>query len=467
MTNRSSLSEFVIRASFVIRSRQAGSFVLPPIVKYRWSLLPPNPLLAGQLARSLSISPLLAQCLINRGLSDSTSISGFLDPRLKQLADPFLIPNMAAAVERLMRARERNEALVIFGDYDVDGVTSTALLAQTLRPLGWTVHSYLPHRMDEGYGLTQDAVENCLKKYPVTLFLAVDCGSTTVDSIAWLQGRGVDVIVVDHHQVSTPAPAPFALVNPRAEKGECSVFSVQCSDPSRGQRSEVGSQPSDEPQVSHDGLLTTNPPFADLCSVGLAFKLAHALVKRAREAATPGAADFDIRPLLDLVALGTIADIVPLTGENRILVSAGLERLNSTKRPGLVALKAIAKSPKCLGTYEVGFQLAPRLNAAGRLETAEESLHLLLANDPAEAAALARNLDGHNRERQAIERRIADEVITSLRTKFDPAEHFVIVEGNQSWHNDPKSQTQSGRKIENRSGDSEGICPDSEKEPMT
>jgi single-stranded-DNA-specific exonuclease len=158
------------------------------------------------------------------------------------------------------------------------------------------------------------------------------------------------------------------------------------------------------------------------------------LVKRAREAATPGAADFDLRPLLDLVALGTIADIVPLTGENRILVSAGLERLNSTKRPGLVALKAVAKSPKCLGTYEVGFQLAPRLNAAGRLETAEESLHLLLANDPAEAEALARNLDGHNRERQAIERRIADEVITSLRTKFDPAEHFVIVEGNQSWH---------------------------------
>jgi single-stranded-DNA-specific exonuclease len=327
-------------------------------------------------------------------LSDSISISGFLEPRLKQLADPFLIPNMAAAVERLLRARERNEALVIFGDYDVDGVTSTALLLQTLRSLGWTVHSYLPHRMDEGYGLSQDAVENCLKKFPVTLLLAVDCGSTTVDTIAWMQTRGVDVIVVDHHQVSSPAPAPYALVNPRAGNGEGS----------------------------------------ELCSVGLAFKLAHALIKRAREGAIPGAADFDLRPLLDLVALGTIADVVPLTGENRILVSAGLERLNSTKRPGLVALKAIAKSPAHLGVYEVGFQLAPRLNAAGRLETAEESLHLLLASDPVEAAALARNLDGHNRERQSIERRIAEEVITSLRINFNPAEHYVIVEGNQTWH---------------------------------
>ncbi len=156
-------------------------------MKYRWLLAPPQPLLAGQLANQSKVSPLLAQCLLNRGLSEPSRVSDFLQPRLKQLADPFLLPNMAAAVERLFRARERNEPLVIFGDYDVDGVTSTALLLEVLSKLGWTAHYYLPHRMDEGYGLSQEGVENCLKKFPVNLLLAVDCGSTTVDSIAWLQ----------------------------------------------------------------------------------------------------------------------------------------------------------------------------------------------------------------------------------------------------------------------------------------
>jgi len=156
-------------------------------MKFRWSLAPPQPSLAAQLAADLKIPPLLAQCLLNRGLSDPASITSFLQPRLKQLADPFLLPNMAAAVERLLQARQRNEPLVIFGDYDVDGVTSTALLLEVLRPLGWQVHYYLPHRMDEGYGLSPDGVENCLAKFPVTLLLAVDCGSTAVASIASLR----------------------------------------------------------------------------------------------------------------------------------------------------------------------------------------------------------------------------------------------------------------------------------------
>jgi single-stranded-DNA-specific exonuclease len=172
----------------------------------------------------------------------------------------------------------------------------------------------------------------------------------------------------------------------------------------------------------------------ELCSVGLAFKLAHALLKRGRETGLPGAADFDLRPLLDLVALGTIADIVPLTGENRILVTAGLERLNTTQRPGVVALKRVAQSPALLTTYEVGFQLAPRLNAAGRLETAEDALRLLLAPDLAEALPIAQKLDAHNRERQKIERGIAEEVIGALRARFNPQADFVIVEGQLPWH---------------------------------
>jgi single-stranded-DNA-specific exonuclease len=382
-------------------------------MKFRWTVAPSQPLLTGQLAQALKISPLLAQCLVNRGFSERERISNFLQPRLKSLADPFLLPNMAGAVERLCQARDRQERLVIFGDYDVDGVTSTALLLEVLNQLGWQANFYLPHRMDEGYGLSQDGVENCLKKFPTTLLLAVDCGSTAVESIAWLRERGVDVIVLDHHQVSSPAPAATALVNPQLRKTGVPPVSA----------------------LDHNGdRQDACPTFTELCSAGLAFKLAHALVKRGRETGIPGFADFDLRPLLDLVALGTIADIVPLTGENRLLVSAGLERLNTTQRPGLVALKKVAQCPNPLGTYEVGFQLAPRLNASGRLETAEESLRLLLARDDTEATPIAQALDTRNRERQKIERSIVEEVTGAVRAKFNPETDFVIVEGQLLWH---------------------------------
>jgi len=395
-------------------------------MKFRWSLAPPQPLLAGRLAAQLKISPLLVQCLLNRGFSDPAAVVNFLQPRLKNLADPFLLPNMAAAVDRLLLARERGEPLVIFGDYDVDGVTSTALLLEVLRPLGWTVDFYLPHRLDEGYGLSRDGVENCLKKFsasgatsPVKLLLAVDCGSTAVDTVRWLKRQGVDVIVLDHHQVSNPVPEAFALVNPQLRRTGVPPVSNQ------------------SPAQAEQGIRDRQdacPTFTELCSAGLAFKLAHALLKRGRQTGLPGATEFDLKPLLDLVALGTIADLVPLTGENRILVAAGLERLNATQRPGLVALKQVAESPAPLGTYEVGFQLAPRLNAAGRLETAEQSLRLLLARDLAEALPLAQHLDAHNRERQKIERGIVEEVIGAVRAKFNPQTDLVIVEGQLLWH---------------------------------
>ena len=374
-------------------------------MKFRWTLMPPQPLLAEPLAAQLKISPLLAQCLLNRGLSEPEMIEKFLAPRLKHLADPFLLPNMNAAVERLLLAHERDEPLVIFGDYDVDGVTSTTLLLEVLRKLGWRVDAYLPHRMDEGYGLSRDGVENCLKKFPVKLLLAVDCGSTAVETIAWLRENNVEVIVLDHHQVSNPPPAAVALVNPQL------VSAL-----------EIGNRKS--PIVN----------FQELCSAGLAFKLAHALLKRGRETGLPGAAECDLKSLLDLVALGTIADLVPLTGENRILVTAGLERLNTTQRPGIVALKEVAQSPAKLGTHDVGFQLAPRLNASGRLETAEESLRLLLAENLEEALPLAQNLDARNRERQKIERGITDAVAGVVRSKFNAETDFVIVEGELLWH---------------------------------
>ncbi len=368
-------------------------------MKHRWLLAPSQPLLAAQLARKLNLPRLLAQCLLNRGLDSPGLITDFLEPRLKNLADPFLLPDMGRAVERLLRAREAGEPVVIFGDYDVDGVTSTALLEEVLRVLGWPVSCYLPHRMDEGYGLSREAAENCLRKCGAKLLLAVDCGSSNADTVRWLGEQGVDVIVLDHHQVAEPAPAAVALVNPQLDRAQ------------RG-----------------------GAAFHELCSVGLAFKLAHALVKRGRENGLAGAADYDLRPLLDLVALGTIADVVPLTGENRMLVAAGLERLNRTARPGLVALKRVARSPEPLGTIEVGFQLAPRLNAAGRLETAEEALRLLMAGDLAQATPLAQSLDERNRERQGIERQIVAEAQEIVRARFAPESDFVIVEGRESWH---------------------------------
>lgn len=362
-------------------------------MKFRWSIAGAKPLLTRPLVAELKVTPLLAQCLVNRGFTAPDAARSFLGPRLRTLADPFLLPQMDRAVARLLAARERREELVIFGDYDVDGVTATALLTTVLEPLGWTVKQFVPDRFDEGYGLTQAGVENCLEQHPSTLLLAVDCGSTAVDQIAWLGERGVDVIVLDHHQFGAVHPAAAALVNPQ-----------------------LGNE------------------FRELCSVGLAFKLAHALVKQGREAGIPGFDRFELKPLLDLVALGTVADLVPLTGENRILVTIGLERLSTTTRPGLVALKEVAGVSGECAPYNVGFQLGPRLNAAGRIETARAALDLLLAPDLETARPLAEALDQTNRERQNIERSMADDVVGIVRSKFRPERDVVIVEGAPLWH---------------------------------
>ncbi len=362
-------------------------------MKFNWSLAAPRPELSRQLADALNITPLLAQCLANRGLVEPDPIRRFLQPRLKNLGDPFLIPNMAAAVERLLAARQLGQLLVIFGDYDVDGVTSAALLIESLTALGWRVECYLPHRLEDGYGLSREGIDHCLQKFPARLLLAVDCGSTAVEVIGQLRREGIDVIVLDHHQVSSPQPEAVALVNPQ--------LGAECR---------------------------------ELCSAGLAFKLVHALVKRMRESGIEAAASLDVRAHLDLVALGTIADLAPLAGENRVLVAAGLERLNSTQRPGLLALKKVACSPAILGVYEVGFQLAPRLNAAGRLEDAHGALQLLLTQDSAEAGSLAMQLDESNRRRREIERTICEEMSQRVRARFDAERDFVIVEGRADWH---------------------------------
>jgi single-stranded-DNA-specific exonuclease len=358
----------------------------------------------GQLLR---LSPLVAQCLLNRGLREEAEMRTFLEPRLKQLSDPFLIPGMTEAVERLWQSRERGESLVIFGDYDVDGVTSTALLLETLRAFGWKTEHYLPHRMEEGYGLSGEAVDRCVAKFPAKLLVAVDCGSSSHEVIARLKSNGVDVLVIDHHQTTGILP-DAVLINPHATATK------------------------QELAENFNGHAAKR--FQEFCSVGLCFKLAHALVKRGREAGLAAEANFDLRPLLDLVALGTIADLVPLTGENRVLVSVGLDRLNDTARPGLIALKRIAQCPPCIGVREVGFQLGPRLNAAGRLEDAEKALRLLRAEHLSEALVLAHDLDANNTERQKIQREITERAVAMVEAAFQAEKDFVIVTGEDHWH---------------------------------
>ena len=365
-------------------------------MKYRWSLAPSQPLLTGQLIRELPLSPLMAQCLVNRGVASKAEVSEFLNPKLKLLADPFLIPNMDAAVERLWKTRENNERLLIYGDYDVDGVSSTALLTEMLTELGWTVQPYLPGRFDDGYGLSAEALEKCIEQFETDVVLAVDCGSTAVEAIEFLNERQIDILVLDHHQVSDPPPKPLAMVNP---------------------------------QLSDD-----YPNFQELCSVGLAFKLAHALVKRGRQEGLQKERDLDLRQYLDLVALGTVADLVPLTGENRKLVRSGLEQLGETDRPGVVALKNVANVSKPVTVFNVGFHLGPRLNAAGRMDNPDASLNLLLAKDRYEAEKAAETLNNHNDERRKIERDISTQAVESVRKRFDPKNDFVIVEGNMEWH---------------------------------
>lgn len=362
-------------------------------MRYRWEIAVGRPLETRLLGEALGVRPLTAACLVERGHADPDRAARFLEPRLKDLADPFRIPDMAAAVERLFRAREAGEPVILFGDYDVDGVTATALLTDLLGRLGWTVRHYLPDRFDEGYGLTQGAVETCVGRHGPGLLVAVDCGSTSRGPVAWLRERGIDTVVVDHHQPGDAPAEPVAMVNP--------------------QRGELD---------------------RELCSAGLAFKLGHALLKAGRERGLGGFDRYDLKETLDLVALGTVADLVPLTGENRILAGTGLPRVAMSRRPGLVALREVAGVSDAVRVEQVGFQLGPRLNAAGRLDSALQSLELLLTSDAGRAMALATALDSCNRERQTIERRIADEAIAAVRGRFDPERDYALVESQADWH---------------------------------
>src|SRR6266567_4432094 len=297
---------------------------------------------------------------MRKGFASADEVETFLRPRLSSLSDPFLLPNMQTAVQRILSALDLKQRVVLFGDYDVDGVTSLALLAEILRAYGAAPDLFLPLRMEEGYGLTRESMERCLKQHRPQLLITVDCGTSSVTEIAEVSQQGVDVIVLDHHEPKSALPDCVAVVNPKVDPGS---------------------------------------PFHYLCSVGIVFKLCHAVLKTRP-------IDFDLKSKLDLVALGTVADIVPLRGENRTLVQRGAIEIARSERPGLKKLIEISGVKPPIFTEDIGYRLGPRLNAAGRLSTAEKSLRLLLTQDETEATELAEFLDKQNRERQEVEKQI-------------------------------------------------------------
>ena len=354
----------------------------------RWVIANPEPALAETLAGQLHLALPITQVLINRGYRTAEAASSYLNPQLRQLGDPFDLPDMAAAVDRILAAITNEERIVIYGDYDVDGVTSSALLQRVVQAAGAMVANFLPQRAEEGYGLSADGIARCLKEHKPQLLIAVDCGTSSVREIADLQKQGVDTIVLDHHEPPGELPKCIALVNPKRIAG--SALGV-------------------------------------LASVGVSFKLAHALLKHDKRLAER----IDLRDHLDLVAVGTVADIVPLTGENRILVRAGLERLPETQKIGLRALMEIADVPDKVSPYHIGFRMGPRLNASGRLADAMAALELLLTSDAARAAELAKLLNEQNAKRQGIEAQITEEAIAMARVHSGDR---VLVLAREGWH---------------------------------
>ena len=344
-------------------------------------------LAVGHLSRELDIPDFVARVLIRNGLGDFDAATSFLQPRLRQLEDPFLLPEMEQAVGRIRRAIESGEEIVLYGDYDVDGVASLALLQRIFTAFGARVNCFLPLRAEEGYGLSPSGVARCFEESPPELLIAVDCGTNSAREVAMIRERGADVIILDHHEVSGERPRCAALVNPKA-----------------------------------DGK------FQYLCSAGVAFKVAHALLKQVPNA------NIDLKDYLDIVALATLADLVPLVGENRILVHRGLQQMARTRWPGLTALMTIANVRSPLHGSDVGFRLGPRINASGRLGTALESLRLLLCDDIREATQIADSLDRQNRARQSVERELIREVDQWVEEHYDAAIHASIVAGRREWH---------------------------------
>jgi single-stranded-DNA-specific exonuclease len=355
----------------------------------RWIVREHDAERAASLARVLGVSPILAALLITRGYADERAARIFLSPTYDQLHEPYSMLGMKEAVTRLQHAIETGERVLLYGDYDVDGTTGTAILLRALKLLGANVGFHIPHRFTEGYGIQQAALEKAFAA-GCKLVVSIDCGIRAHEPLHWARNNGLDVIVTDHHlpDEKEGAPPAFAVLNPN----------------------QAGCEYADK----------------NLAGVGVAFKLVHALFREyGREA--------QVAAFMKVVAIGTVADVAKLTGENRTIVAIGLKDLARVANPGLRALISVAGcgDGKGMTAYDLGFRLGPRINAAGRMDAASAVVELFDTRDSDEALRLANHLDARNEERKTVQQQIIDLAVAELK---DAKDSFVAVIAGEGWH---------------------------------
>jgi single-stranded-DNA-specific exonuclease len=364
----------------------------------RWILLDTDEEVVSSLSQALKIPPLLARILTHRGFNEASAAKPFLSSSLStDLPSPFLMADMDRAVDRLVRALKGKELICIWGDYDVDGTTGSSALVSFLREIGGSPIYYVPHRIEEGYGMNSQGLERLGTK-GVRLVVSVDCGISNYKEVEFANSQGMDVVIVDHHQPPAALPPAVAVLNPHR---------VDCPFPDKG-----------------------------LCGAGLAFYLIIGLRAKLREIGWfNGERAPDIRRYLDVITLGTIADMVPLRGVNRVLVRRGLQELGSSTRPGILALRQVAGLPPgAVGAGQVGFRLGPRINAAGRMDGGLKVVEMLTTESTEDANRIAQELDGNNRERQEMEARVLAEALEKIETDPNQRDRCSIVLGAEDWH---------------------------------
>ncbi len=355
-----------------------------------WAVLECDEAQAESLAREADLPPVIARLLVNRGVASAAEAHAFFDPSLDHLHDPSLMPDVDVGAERLVRAIKFGEKICVHGDYDVDGVTSTALLVRTLRALKANVGYHLPHRRRDGYGIKPAAVGDAVRD-GVKLIVTCDCGITACETVRRATEAGVDMIITDHHEPGPELPLATAVINPKRE----------------------------------DAMY----PFPELAGVGVAFKLAQGLVRKLGHDEEAFVTRFT-----DLAALGTVGDVVPLLGENRAIVKHGLQAIPSSKKIGLrTIVKATGLEGKPLTAYFLAFVLGPRLNAAGRMADATAALRLLLTTEDAEAWTLVREMERHNAERRAEQEKIVAEAMEQAQPKAEAGAR-VLVLSKEGWN---------------------------------
>jgi single-stranded-DNA-specific exonuclease len=371
---------------------------MPTKLQRRWFLKQADDGLVSRHIAQLKISPLLGRILSLRGLGDAASAHSYLTSSLRSdLPSPFTMADMEPAVERIVRAIKNGETVAIWGDYDVDGTTGAAVLVSFLREVGARPIYHVPHRIDEGYGLNIEGLKR-LSEQGVTLTVTVDCGISNAVEVGAARDFGLDVVVVDHHQPPEELPPAVAVINPHRR---------DCSFPDKG-----------------------------LCAAGLAFYLVMGLRAKLRQRGWfKDSQEPDVRRYLDIVTLGTIADMVPLRGVNRTLIRRGLAELGESARPGVVALKQVANlASGAVSAGQVGFQLGPRINAAGRVDYGIKVVELLTTDSEEVALRIARELDNNNRERRAIEAEVLIQALAQAEARVAARECYSLVLAGEGWH---------------------------------